>query len=287
MPLRRGSKLIRAHQNEGMMPRLHITFVGKSSSSGTAFDVEFGTRLGRVYSLNRAPKDVLDFFELLKEQRLTQPETVKFFEFVRSGKGVIGETVDLTKDWIIVGGERKVHTRCSLDSLLTGLLQLDSTVGSSCPHCGEAIRVRIEGGELKGFEPKTAVFLCGAGPDGAPGDPMCDHLHLFPDSEHMNAWVRSKEGEMGFSLELPEAIEQMRAMSRILPSDSLRSRSQPPWSRPPGYAFAHDFHRWVRGRNSSGRFDFWATRRLQDLRFDSRRARTWVELVRVAKGSKV
>ena len=69
---------------------------------------------------------------------------------------------------------------------------------------------RIRGGKLKDFYPKEMVFLWGVGPEGAPGNPMCDHLHLFPNKKHLSAWIESKEGEMGFSFQLRETVRRLR-----------------------------------------------------------------------------
>ena len=66
--------------------------------------------------------------------------------------------------------------------------------------------VRIKGGKLERFSPKEMMFLWGAGPEGSPGNPMCDHLHLFPNREHMSAWLASRKGEMGFSFEILEVL---------------------------------------------------------------------------------
>ena len=164
----------------------------------------------RIYGLDRKPRNPDDFFGLLRAESAKHAGTREFLDRVRSGKAVIGRSGVPTKDWIVRDGAEKVFTFCSYDTLMTAVLQRDSEIGSSCPHCGEAMTVRIRGGKLKDFYPKGMMFLWGAGPEGAPGNPMCDHLHLFPDKEHMNAWIESKEGEMGFSFKLQGAIQRFR-----------------------------------------------------------------------------
>jgi hypothetical protein len=92
---------------------------------------------------------------------------------------------------------------------MTAVLRGDSMVGSTCPHCGETMTVRILEGKLGEFSPKKMVFLWGTGPEGSPGNPMCDHLHLFPDKNHMDEWIESNEGELGFSFNLQEFVKRL------------------------------------------------------------------------------
>lgn len=93
---------------------------------------------------------------------------------------------------------------------MTAILQKEGEVGSSCPHCGEEMRILIQGGKLESFSPRGIVFLWGTGPEGSLGNPMCNHLHLFPSERHMAAWIESHKGEMGFSFRLEEAVSYLR-----------------------------------------------------------------------------
>lgn len=174
------------------------------------FIKDLGDRLRRIYGLERKPRDPNDFFKLLRAESAKHVGTKEFLDRVRSGKAVIGRSRVPTKDWIVRDGAEKVFTFCSYDTLMTAVLQGVSEIGSSCPHCGETMTVRIRGGKLKDFYPKGMIFLWGAGPEGAPGNPMCDHLHLFPNKKHMSAWIESKEGEMGFSFQLRETVRRLK-----------------------------------------------------------------------------
>ncbi len=178
--------------------------------TSTHFSAELGDRLRRIYGLERSTRNPDDFFRLLRSESAKHEGTRQFLDRVRSGKAVIGRSNVPTKDWIVLDGLEKVFTLCSYDILMTALLRGDSEIGSSCPHCGEAMKVRIRRGKLADFSPKEMMFFWGAGPEGAPGNPMCDHLHLFPDRRHMDAWVDSKEAEMGFSFELQDAILRLK-----------------------------------------------------------------------------
>ncbi len=183
---------------------------GGKTTSTAHFSVELSDRLRRVYGLERRPKNPEDFFRLLRAESAKHPGTREFLERLRSGKAVIGRSNTPTKDWIVMDRAGKVFTFCSYDTLMTAVLQRDAEIGSSCPHCGETLLVRIHGDKLKDFSPKGMMFLWGTGPEGSPGNPMCDHLHLFPNREHMNAWIESKEGEMGFSFKLRDAVQRLR-----------------------------------------------------------------------------
>jgi alkylmercury lyase-like protein len=175
------------------------------------FEGVFADRLKRIYRLKRKPNGPDDFFRLLKAESAKHLGTQKFIEQVRSKKAVIGKSEIPTKDWIVQHGTReRVFTFCSYDTLMTAVLQGGGEVGSSCPHCGAKMSVQILGGKLEGFSPKGMVFLWGAGPEGAPGNPMCDHLHLFPNRRHMDAWIDSKEGEMGFSFEPQDLLLRLK-----------------------------------------------------------------------------
>jgi hypothetical protein len=174
------------------------------------FGKELGERLMGIYGLGRRPRNPNDFFMLLKAESAKQLGTKVFLDRVRSGRAVIGRSKTQTKDWISSGGSEKVFTHCSYDTLMTAVLRGDSVIGSACPHCGETMTVQIRNGELEDVFPRGMVFLWGAGPEGSPGNPMCDHLHLFPDKNHMYGWIESKEGEMGFSFSLQEFVERLR-----------------------------------------------------------------------------
>ena len=169
------------------------------------FEPELALRLQRIYGLERRPKDPREFFRLLKVLSEKSSGTKDFLALVKSGRAVIGASKHPTKDWVITEKAKKVFTYCSYDTLMTAILQRHGEIGSSCPHCGEAMTVRIEGGDLESFSPKGMMFLWGTGPEGSPGNPMCDHLHLFPNREHMTGWLSSCEGELGFSFKISDA----------------------------------------------------------------------------------
>lgn len=164
----------------------------------------------RIYGLERRPRNPADFFRLLKAESAKHSGTKEFLNRVRSKEAVIGRSDVPTKDWIVVGKSERVFTFCSYDTLMTAILRGGSQIGSLCPHCGEPMNIRIAKGKLEDFSPMGMVFLWGTGPEGSPGNPMCDHLHLFPNEEHMTAWVKTKDQELGLSFSLQEAVRRLK-----------------------------------------------------------------------------
>lgn len=172
-------------------------------------ETELGDRLQRIYGLGRRPKNPREFFQLLRKVSEKSSGTQEFLRLVRGREAVIGQSDKPTKDWIAVK-RKKIFTYCSYDTLMTAILQGGGELGSACPHCGDAMKVRIKGVELESFSPNEMTFWWGTGPEGSPGNPMCDHLHLFPDKEHMAAWIRSHEGEMGFSFKMQDGVRLLK-----------------------------------------------------------------------------
>lgn len=172
----------------------------------TRFEPELGARLRRIYGLEEKPKGPREFFRLIRAVSEKSSGTKDFLRIVKSGEAVIGASRLPTKDWIIGENGKKVFTYCSYDTLMTATLRSQGEIGSSCPHCGQTMKIRIEGAKLRSFSPGEMLFLWGTGPEGSPGNPMCDHLHLFPSREHMTEWMTSRAGELGFSLEISDAF---------------------------------------------------------------------------------
>ncbi|HEV2225406.1 MAG TPA: organomercurial lyase [Nitrososphaerales archaeon] len=184
--------------------------VVRKGPTSALFDAELGNRLMRIYGLWRRPRNPDDFFRMLKAESAKHSGTKEFLNRVRSEEAVIGRSDEPTKDWIAMGRSEKVYTLCSYDTLMTAILSGGSTIGSVCPHCGMAMKVRIKQGKLANFSPKGMVFFWGTGPEESPGNPMCDHLHLFPDTGHRKEWANSRLGEMGFEFGLPEAVFRLK-----------------------------------------------------------------------------
>jgi hypothetical protein len=61
--------------------------------------------------------------------------------------------------------------------------------------------------------PPSIVYWLGAPPKDAPGNPVCDHLHFFPNSEHLKAWLQTQQDELGVEMPVKEAAEYYALVS--------------------------------------------------------------------------
>lgn len=107
----------------------------------------------------------------------------------------------------MVNGTYSEEVMCGLDTLATAYLRKHGDIAASCPHCGKTMEISVKDRQIVSQSPKRIVFWLGAGPIGAPGNPRCDHLHLFPSPRHLEAWLRSKPNELGVGLSLEEAFK--------------------------------------------------------------------------------
>jgi len=173
---------------------------------GFIIDPELSERLKEAYSLERTPNSVSDFSSLWKENLSKNLSARNFIEEVREGRRAIGETSS-DRGYSMVNDTDSEKVMCGLDTLATAYLRKYGDIAAICPHCGMGMAIRIKDRRIVSHFPKGIVFWLGAGPIGAPGNPRCDHLHLFPSPKHLEAWLRSKPDELGISLSLEEAFK--------------------------------------------------------------------------------
>jgi hypothetical protein len=144
--------------------------------------------------------------QLGMEQVMRNPEGPKYIEAVRSGKVVVGETGEEHGYSIDKEGHR-VNVSCAYDALHTAVIRGTGLIKAACPHCGEIMEVRIEGIRVVSSSPQSIVYWLGAPPEDAPGNPVCDHLHLFPTREHLKAWLETQRDELGVEMTVEEAVD--------------------------------------------------------------------------------
>lgn len=170
------------------------------------FDPQLAERLRRTYRLARSPRGLTDMVDLVREAHNT-PAWADFVERARTGATIMGES-DLDRgQTVLLKDGRDVGVMCAFDALFTALAQGSGGVHASCPHCGEGMEVEIEGGQLASASP-SIVFWLGDGPQGIP---ICDHLNLFPDPEHLRGWLETNPEELGVALPLGEAVAFIKA----------------------------------------------------------------------------
>lgn len=180
-------------------------------------DPRLAERLREIYRLSRTPQTLDEFGQSLFLQTTTNPRLRDFFQQIKAGKTAIGECSEKHGYSLTMADGRRVEVMCAYDALMSSILQGKGDVHAVCPHCGDRMEVRIEGMRLSESSPRSIVFWLGAGPRDAPGNPVCDHLHMFPDDKHLHAWVGSRSGELGVSMSLEEAVQFL-----------VRSESTPP-----------------------------------------------------------
>ena len=95
---------------------------------------------------------------------------------------------------------------CGYDALMNALLRGAGVIKGTCVHCGEAMEFELLGDDITRQSTSDLTFWLGTGPIGAPGNPVCDHLHLFPDRMHLDGWLEANPRELGVALRLEEAI---------------------------------------------------------------------------------
>ena len=192
-------------QNVGLR-KLSKTSSSKGRARPISLDSKLSGRLKEVYGMTREPTTISDFAAQWRSLLKRRPEARKFMEGVRTGKNRIGET-SLDKGYSLDEGGEEGRVMCGLDTLATAWLRGEGSIHAKCPHCEELTNIQVEGGKIVGNSRPDTVFFLGAGPRDAPGNPMCDHLHLFPSSKHANEWVRAQRDEVGVTMTLEEAFK--------------------------------------------------------------------------------
>ena len=64
-----------------------------------------------------------------------------------------------TRHRVTLAGGRRVHALCAMDALGTSqLFGTSAAIESSCPHCGQTVRLEVQDGEVQQRDPSTAVL---------------------------------------------------------------------------------------------------------------------------------
>jgi len=181
--------------------------ISEEKTADRTLDPRFAERLRGIYKLGQMPKTLDEFGRLLVLRTTTNPRLVKLLERIKSGNAAIGECDGGHGYSMTLRDGRRVEVMCGYDALMTSVFQRKGDVEAECPHCGEKMKIQIEQTRVSKASPPAIVFWLGAGPKDAPGNTICDHLHLFPNDEHQRAWVRSRRDELGVSMTLAEVVE--------------------------------------------------------------------------------
>lgn len=174
-----------------------------------AMNPELAKRLKSVYGLPREPTSVEDYYALVEAHSKENPQTEAYVQKMRDGQVVMGETTADRGYSVAIPERGRVNVMCGYDAVITAVVRGEGRARGSCPHCGEAMDIRIEEGQLMETSPDSIVFWLGTGPPGGPGHPVCDHLHLFPTPAHLKAWLEGQPGELGIEIPLADLVEQV------------------------------------------------------------------------------
>lgn len=179
-------------------------------------DPRVSQRLQQVLQLSTAPATMSEFWQLAEKEYLGIPENKEFMEQVRAGKAVIAETDEDTGYSLALPDGSNPKVECAGDALGTALLRHVDIVHARCPHCGEKMQIKIEGKRVVNASLPSIVFWMGGsaktgivmleGKD-IPEDPVCYHIHLFPNRDHLAAWLQAKSDEFGFTVSLNDIVE--------------------------------------------------------------------------------
>lgn len=170
-----------------------------------SLDPKLGERLKRIYGLKREPKSADEFYTLARARRSEVPEMEAYIDRIRRGKAVMGETA-ADRGYSVKSGARKTNVMCGYDAVITSVLQGSGLTRGRCPHCGEAMEIDIVDRELAKVAPASVIFWLGTGPRMETEHPVCDHLHLFPDVGHLEAWLDGRPDELGFAMPIQELV---------------------------------------------------------------------------------
>ena len=181
-----------------------------------ALDPRVSERLKESYGLPVAPKTVAEAMEIFRDG-MSSPGQREFIEKIKAGEAVMAETKeDKGYSVVLPEGEKKVS--CGADTILTALLRRQGLVRAACPHCGEKMEFTIEGNRIARTSSPSIAFWMGGGPEKRAGgvdaevlehgaEEICSHIHLFPNKEHLEAWVKSQKDELGVALSLNEVVD--------------------------------------------------------------------------------
>lgn len=180
-------------------------------------DPRVSERIKESYGYPRAPVTATEAFEIFGEV-LRSPEEREFVEQIKVGDAVMAETQEDTGYSVVLPEGREAKVSCAIDSLITALLRREGLVHAACPHCREKMEIKIEGNRVVSTSSPSIVFWFGGGLEKRSGgldvdvlehgaEEICGHMHLFPNREHLAAWLKSQKDELGATIPLKETVD--------------------------------------------------------------------------------
>jgi hypothetical protein len=176
------------------------------------FDPRLSKRLQATYKLERPPTTLTEFVELGRALIQASPDLQEYIGHIKSGDVIVGETEEDRGQSIVFPNGREVRVMCGYDALTTLLLRGQGVFNASCLHCGAKMEVKIDNGKVFSASSPTIVYWFGDGPKGIP---ICDHLNLFPDLDHLLSWLETNPEELGVPLLLHDAADLLQELHTL------------------------------------------------------------------------
>ncbi len=182
----------------------------------------FSVRLKRVYKLEKAPETLDELAESWKKGFLRALETPKgkqSIDALARGESVYGACGTKTRHIVRLQGGPGVNVACALDALIEGFFQ-DVEIESSCPHCEEAISVKMVNRRVVAASPSSAVLWLGVSPhgEGPTIEMVCPFINFFSSADHLKQWQEENLEQVGVLLELSQAND---FIAEALPMSSI------------------------------------------------------------------
>jgi hypothetical protein len=210
VPNRWGRNLIHARGNPGSM--------GSQSLHDVEVSPELAARVEQLLRLKGTPGTLAELADLVREKWMGDHflSPLSYLKAVASGRSVFGGVSYTTRHTVRLSGGESVHTGCAFDAIVEGFFR-PIQIESSCPHCGEAIRLRMSHGEVSSVSPKSAVLWLAASTENGECQgrceseiEMCPHTNLFASRKHLTSWTAKHPKELGMALTLQQTLLLVR-----------------------------------------------------------------------------
>ena len=99
-----------------------------------------------------------------------------------------------TTHHVQVNDDVRVYAGCALDGLWAfSFTSGDGTFRTACPHCGESQSVEFQHGEITRWIPEDMLLFVGVklSGQGSTAELGCPFINLFPNREHLEAWLQT------------------------------------------------------------------------------------------------
>jgi len=170
-----------------------------------------GARLQPLFNLDGIPGTLEELADLSRKRwvnRLHNPRVKAYFDAINSGTEVFGKVGYNTRHSVGLASGERVNVACALDAIIEGLFR-PVEIESTCPHCGEQLKVKMLDQKIIYVEPPSMVLWLGASSgDGVSCETdACPYINLFSSREHVTDWKSKNPGELGMIMGLDQSLD--------------------------------------------------------------------------------